>query len=97
MKLDIPENERYIVTRIESEGRNGTLSQLDETTYLYSIEVYDTMEMLPWIRTFTGRIVSLECDNRTVTDTFYKDFDSLYNMYCGGEENAVFRDLQCIL
>lgn len=97
MTLYISEDERYIITRIESEGRNGTLIQLDDTTFVYSIEVYDTMEMLPWIRTFTGRIISLECDNKAVTETFYKDSGSLYNMYFGGKENAVLRDLQCIL
>lgn len=97
MTLYIPENERYIITRIECEGRNGTLIQVDNSIYLYSVEVYDTMEMLPWIRTFTGRIINLECDNKAVTETFYNDFDSLNNMYCGGEESAVLRDLQCIL
>jgi hypothetical protein len=41
--------------------------------------------MIPWIRTFTGRILSLECDNETVTRTFYDDLDTLYAMYGGAD------------
>jgi hypothetical protein len=85
MTLNIPKNERFIVSRILREGRNGTLTQINEITYKYEISVYDTAEMIPWIRTFTGRILSLECDNETVTRTFYDDLDTLYAMYGGAD------------
>ena len=39
------------------------------------------MEMLPWIRTFTGRIVSLSCSNPEVTEWFYGDLDEMMQMY----------------
>lgn len=88
MLLNIPPNERFIVNRILREGRNGTLSKVDETTYKYDITVYDTMEMIPWLRTFIGRILSLECDNKAVVRTFNNDLNILYTIY-GGNAGAV--------
>jgi hypothetical protein len=87
MLLDIPQSETFIIQRILREGRNGTLSKEDENTYRYDIFVYDATEMIPWLRTFTGRILSLECSNKAVVRTFYKDLDTLYSMY-GGDSDA---------
>lgn len=82
MRLSInEENELYIVNRIEREGRHGTIERLDDGSYLYTIETYDTNEMLPWIRTFIGRIISLECSNKRVVDLFYSDFKEMQRMY----------------
>ncbi len=84
MTLHIPPKEKYIIDRIEREGRRGTLTQIDDTTYKYEVEVYDAREMITWIRSFIGRIVSLECDNKNVTDVFYGDLNRMYQMYLGG-------------
>jgi len=83
MTLNILHNERFMVDRIKREGRQGILTQLDKTTYKYEIDVYDASEMLPWLRTFIGRIVTLECDNKSVEKTFLDDFNSLCAMYGG--------------
>lgn len=88
MLLDIPHNERFIINRIKREGRNGVLSKVDENTYKYEISVYDATEMIPWLRTFIGRILSLECDNKAVVRTFYNDLKALYSIY-GGDTGAV--------
>ena len=88
MLLDIPPNEEYILQRIRREGRNGVLSSVGKNTYQYEIFVYDATELLPWLRTFIGRIISLECDNKAVVRTFYKDLDALYSMY-GGDSDAI--------
>jgi Predicted transcriptional regulator len=84
MLLDIPRCERHMIHRILREGRSGTLSKVDESTYRYEITVYDTTEMLPWLRTFIGRIISLECSNKAVERTFYHDLEELYSLYGGG-------------
>lgn len=89
MTLYISPKEQYIINRIQREGRNGELTQIDENTYKYEIEVFDTMEMLPWIRTFIGRIINLECDNKAVVDVFYDDLNKLYQLYDGGDSDVV--------
>ncbi len=89
MKLHIPHNERFIVNRIEREGRHGKLTQIDETTYEYFVEVFDTMEMMPWVRTFIGRIISIESSWQEFVRTFYSDLDEMYNLYDGGDDDDI--------
>lgn len=82
MTLQIREpSENYILTRLEQEGRGGTVTRTAPNTYLYEAEVFDCNELLPWIRTFTGRILALECSDKSVERQFYRDLQSLYRMY----------------
>ena len=73
--------EHYIVTRLEREGKGGTITRLDETTYQYEKQVFDANEMLPWIRTFIGRIVEFHCSSPFVEKRFYHDLQTMYQMY----------------
>ena len=41
--------------------------------YLFSVDVHDAKEMLPWICTFTGRILRLQCDDGEVIRK-YQDY-----------------------
>lgn len=86
--LHVNENEYFIVDRLNREKRCGAVEQLDESTWRFSADVYDANEMLPWIRTFTGRIEKLYCSNGSVTDKFYSDLEEMRKLY-GGDENAV--------
>lgn len=88
MIVEIQPYEQYIIDRIEREGRMGTLTQISDTVYQYSIDVYDSLEMLPWVRTFIGRIIELKCDNSLVTQTFYNDLELMLNLN-GVDKNAV--------
>lgn len=84
MKLRIDERtESFVLDRIRREGRSGELLRIDRNTYLYTVEVYDSNEVMPWIKTFTGRIVSLEGTNRAVVDKFYNDIRLMKEMYAG--------------
>lgn len=80
--------EKYIVERLEREKRNGTVEKIGPDTYRYTATVYDATELVPWLRTFIGRIVQLKCSNSFVTDTFYQDLDEMVKLY-GGEENDI--------
>lgn len=80
-------DEEYIVRRLEREKRVGNLEKLDEHTYRFSAEVYDSSEMIPWIRTFICRIVKMNFSNRSVENQFKKDLQAMYRMY-GVEEGV---------
>ncbi len=88
IRLAISFEERYIINRIENEGRHGVLTFVEEGVYQYDIDVYDTMEMLPWIRTFIGRIIQLEGTNTHVISLFYDDLNRMLAMY-GGDQDVV--------
>lgn len=74
-------SEQYIVERLKREGRGGTITRIERNVYQYEIEVFDCNEMLPWIRTFTGRILSLKCTDKSVEQRFYRDLQMMYRMY----------------
>jgi len=81
-------DESFIVQRLEREKRGGTVEQLDETHWRFSIDAYDTLEMLPWLRTFIGRITDFKADNPVVRSRFVNDLDAMGALY-GGESVAV--------
>ena len=80
--------EEYIPQRLEREKRHGRVEIIAEDLCLFTADVYDASEMLPWLRTFIGRIVELKCSNPYVTRTFEADLRRMQEMY-GGESDAV--------
>ena len=43
--------------------------------------------MLPWIKSFTGRILDLQCTNQAVLDKVTADLEAMYQMYGKEEED----------
>lgn len=86
--VQVAEDEHFIVKRLEREKRCGSVTQVDENTWRYTAEVFDTKEMLPWIRTFISRISRMNFSNRTVENQFKHDLQEMYRMYGldGGED-----------
>ena len=84
--IKVASGEDYIVRRLEREKRIGTVEKLDERTYRFSADVYDTSEMIPWIRTFICRIDKMNFSNRTSENQFKKDLEAMYRMYGIREE-----------
>ena len=75
--------EEFIPRRLEREKRNGTVEILDDHTCRYSTDVYDASELIPWLRTFIGRIVKLECSDNTVVERFWSDLEKMSSLYGG--------------
>ncbi len=85
--VHIGRNEEFIYRRLLREKRCGTVEKLDEHTCRFSADVYDSGELIPWIRTFTGRIENIECSNKIYENRFRMDLQSMYRLYgLGGEE-----------
>ncbi|MCL2167273.1 MAG: WYL domain-containing protein [Clostridiales bacterium] len=81
MLLSVNPQDSHIVSRLEREKRCGTVEPLGDNRWRFSAEVYDARELLPWLRTFIGRIVSLTCSDKTVEDQFWADFTALEALY----------------
>jgi hypothetical protein len=88
MTLKILPEDMHIVHRLNREKRIGTVEQLNETTWRFSADVYDSQELLPWLRTFIGRIISLTCTNPKIEQRFWADLSTINHMY-GGDSNAI--------
>ena len=86
MTVYVGPNEGFIVDRLEREKRCGTVEQLDDLHWRFSADVHDAIEMLPWLRTFTGRVTDLQCTDREVITRFWKDFEEVARIYGGGSD-----------
>lgn len=80
--------EDHIPRRLEREKRGGSVVHLDGHTSRFSIDVTDATELIPWLRTFIGRIVKLECSEQSIVDRFYNDLALMAAQY-GGDDDAV--------
>ena len=73
--------EDFIIERLKREGKGGIITRIEPNIYTYEKEVFDCNEMLPWIRTFTGRIKDIECSSARLKNLFYKDMEKMYELY----------------
>jgi DNA-binding transcriptional ArsR family regulator len=80
-EIQVGANERFIVQRLEREKRCGRVEQVDENHYRYMADVFDTSEMIPWIRTFLSRITRMNFSDRTIENRFKADIQEMYRMY----------------
>ena len=58
-----------------------TSGKTDAEHYRFIADVHDAGEMLPWLRTFIGRIESFSCSNKAVEEKFWQDLAEVYAMY----------------
>ncbi|MDL2217264.1 WYL domain-containing protein [Christensenellaceae bacterium OttesenSCG-928-M15] len=75
------EKEPFILQRLQRERRIGKIEKLATGEYRFSVEAHDTNELGGWLKSYTGRIKSLEGDNANVIDRFYDDMQRMLEMY----------------
>ncbi len=80
-QIKVAPGEDYIVHRLYREKRVGTVEKTGKYTYRFSADVYDTTEMIPWIRTFICRITKMNFSNRTAENSFKSDIEKMYQTY----------------
>lgn len=88
MTLRIEDGEEYIAQRLEREKRCGTVEPVPGGRR-FSADVRDAYELLPWLRTFIGRITDLQCSNPAVSETFRKDLAAMAELYGKKSDGAI--------
>ena len=78
--------EEHIHHRLEREKRCGTVEKIDEHTSRFYAEIYDAAELIPWIRTFIGRIVDIHISNPILEAQFKNDLERMYQLYGTGDD-----------
>ena len=87
--IQYDEGETHIPQRLEREKRCGKVEHFDKHTSRFYADVYDSSEMIPWIRTFICRITEIHFSNEAIDRQFKKDVQVMYEMYgVGGSENV---------
>ncbi|MCQ2358884.1 MAG: WYL domain-containing protein [Phascolarctobacterium sp.] len=80
------EKEQYILERLKMEGRKGTVERLGDNHFKYTTSTFDAGEMLPWIKSFTGRVISVSSQNPKIKEVFETDIERMYEMYLQEDE-----------
>lgn len=90
-EIRLGDAEQHILRRLEREKRCGRVEKIDDHHYRYVAEVFDTTEMLPWIRTFTCRITRLAFSDRAAERRLREDMEELYRIYGidGGNDDGI--------
>lgn len=89
MILDIEPEAPHILNRLHREKRHGEVNQIANSRYMFSVDCYDAWELVPWMRSFFGRIVSVKSTNKTVETLFAVDMEKMFALYeAGGEDDA---------
>ncbi len=86
--VKVSDKEEHIYRRLEREKRIGQVEKIDANTYRFTADVYDTSEMIPWIRTFICRITELHFSNKALEKQFKNDIREMYRMYGIEEADA---------
>lgn len=79
--INVEQGEDYIVKRLSREKRCGKIEKIDDNTYRFTADVYDSNEMITWIRTFIGRIKKIKCDNSEVVNQLKFDIVKMAKWY----------------
>lgn len=80
------ETEGFVLERLLREKRCGNVRKIDADLFEYTAEVFDVNEMMSWVKTFIGRIVSAESTNKQITDKLYRDIARMKRIYRREEE-----------
>lgn len=75
------DDETHIPERLEREKRCGTVEKIDSNTSKFSADVYDSSELIPWIRTFICRITDISFSNSGLQERFNNDLTEMYALY----------------
>lgn len=79
--LSIPVSEGFVLSRLNREKRNCDVRKIEEEKYLVSVDVVDPRAMVPWIRTFYGRLESFSSSDENITKEIQEDIKSLKEYY----------------
>ena len=85
MIVRVGPGEDYIPRRLEREKRTGMVEELGNGRWKFTADVYDASELMPWVRTFIGRIEKIDCSNPAVLDRWRESLAQMAALYGGGK------------
>ena len=71
----------YIVKRLEKEKQFGKIEKMDGGDVLYTIEVLQPEEMIPWIRSFGEHATVCESNQHNLYQDISQDWRKMKELY----------------
>ena len=85
----IEDDEEYILDRLEREKRCGTIGKCGDNLYSLTLCISDPNEAMHWVKSFFGRIVSVEGISNEVRERFCRDVEDMYALYGGYDNDGI--------
>ena len=80
-RIIFSEEEKFIYQRLLREKRCGTVTLLDDNNAQFDADVFDPLEIIPWVRSFICRITYFDCSEAGVARSFYADIRKMNKLY----------------
>ncbi len=84
--IQVDETREYIAKRLMREKRNGKVEELGDWKYRFNMDLYDPVEILPWITTFYGSIIELEIDDEVAMAKLKGNFKKMIENHTESKE-----------
>ena len=91
--IEVEEDKNYVIRRLKREKRNGKVEKIGDGKYRFSIELYDSIEIIPWITSFYGYISELEMEDKKALEKLKRNFETLVNNHIGNNAQEEVVDL----
>ena len=85
-RIHFEKEEKFIYQRLLRERRCGTVTLLDENNAQFDADVFDPLEMIPWVRSFICRITYFDCSEAGIARHFYADIRKMNQLYLERED-----------
>lgn len=79
------QTENHLLTYLKNAHTQTSLHRVSPNTFHYTLSILDGNEVVPWLRQFIGRIISIKCNNQSALNRFINDVKLMYSYY--EEEN----------
>jgi hypothetical protein len=79
--VTVGKGEEYVVRALEREKRCGAVTPLGGGSYRFSAKVFDTTELVPWIRSFIGFITELSFSNKRIESDIMRSIFKTAQIY----------------
>jgi len=80
--IQYTEDEFYILKRLKREAFSGRIeSDTNANKATFSFEIFDLKELIPWIRSYFGRITQFNFENEELQQQLTDEIKKMYAMY----------------
>jgi len=88
----VDDDKEYVIRRLRREKRQGTVERIKEGRYRFSIELYDSMEIISWIASFFGYITELEMEDKKALEKLKNNFEAMVANHINPNSGEVGHD-----
>jgi len=86
--IHVDDSEQFIIERIYREIDKDNIDSIDDNTYRLNFKTSNLYDLIPYIRTYFGRIVYIECSDKLIEKKIKQDLMETLDLYNDGEEDV---------